>query len=190
MIIDQQTLNLIAEKYGYCGSWAVWGEEGDTPKSNMGDLTVFNADILNPNIVFVGLNISRGMITETFANFHDSRGRATDFKTRYALKGTKYWGAYMTDVLKDFEELSSGKMMSYLRKNKQFELDNIKSFEQELVDIGAVNPLIIAFGNDAFNILTRNLGNDYTIVKIPHYANYCSKEEYRVQVLSILDAIP
>ena len=30
---------------------------------------------------------------------------------------------------------------------------NIKSFEMELKDIGATNPIIIAFGNDSFKIL-------------------------------------
>ena len=46
---------------------------------------------------------------------------------------------------------------------------NIVSFEEELGDIGALNPTIIGFGNDSFNILKKNLGSKYNILK----ANLC-----------------
>ena len=29
------------KKYGHYASWAIWAEVGDTPKSNMGDLNIF-----------------------------------------------------------------------------------------------------------------------------------------------------
>ena len=55
---------------------------------------------------------------------------------------------------------------------------NIKSFEIELKDIGAKNPIIIAFGNDCFKILNE-LKEKYTIFKVPHYSSCISKEQLR-----------
>lgn len=34
-------------------------------------------------------------------NFHAGRN---DFKLRYALQGTRYWGSYITDAIKDYQE--------------------------------------------------------------------------------------
>ena len=44
---------------------------------------------LNPNIILVALNISRGDIAEPFANFHD-KIPSTDFKIKYAIKIFQY----------------------------------------------------------------------------------------------------
>ncbi|MFX1592199.1 MAG: hypothetical protein ACFFCL_05850 [Promethearchaeota archaeon] len=174
------------------GSWAIWAYEDDKPKSNIGDMTVLDPDInknllsqLNHNVVLVGLNISR-YIEIPFANFHNKRSGSNDFKIRFAFRGTPYWGGYMTDIIKDFEQKISGKVISYLRHNKHFERENLKIFLQELADIGANNPTLIAFGNDAYNILYRNLSNKFKIFKVPHYAIYISKEEYKKQVTRIL----
>lgn len=48
-------------------------------------------------------------------------------------------------------------------------------------------PLIVTFGRDAEVIARRNLGKEFDVCRIPHYANYTSKEKYREQVLDILD---
>ena len=192
-MISQTKFEFIKSKYQYWSSWAVWASQGERPKSNVGDLSVLdpknNPDllsILNPNVVLVALNISRGDITRPFANFHDSRSEATDYKIRYALNNTSLWGAYMTDIIKDFEEKMSGKVKSYLRENREFERVNVKFFIDELSDIGASNPTLIAFGNESFDILKRNLKEDFQILKVPHYANYSSKEKYRLQVKEVL----
>jgi hypothetical protein len=188
-MLDQNTFEFIREKYGYWASWAIWADEGATPKSNVGDLTVFETpevlNALNPEVVLVGLNISRGSIRAPFANFHDLRSEATDYKIRYALKGSPFWGGYMTDIIKDFDQKSSGKVVSYLKANKQFERENVEIFRQELKDLGAINPTIIAFGGDAYSILTKNFGDRLTVLKVPHYANYTSKETYRDAVWEI-----
>jgi len=191
-MIDSKKFEFIKKKYGYYASWAIWAEEGEKPKSNIGDLTILdpqkNKNLffqLNPNVVFVGLNISRGAIEVPFANFHDKRPEATDYKIRYALRGSPFWGGYMTDIIKDFDQKSSGKVVSYLRANKSFEEENVNSFRKELEDLGGENPTIIAFGKDSYNILIRNLKHEYKILKVPHYANYTSKENYREQIESI-----
>ena len=114
-MIDRVKFEFIKEKYGHQTSWAIWAEAGETPKSNVGDLSIFSGNYflnqLNPEIVLVGLNISRGDIKYPLANFHDARSEATDYKIRYALKDTPFWGGFMTDIIKDFNEKESGKMM-------------------------------------------------------------------------------
>jgi hypothetical protein len=166
-MISQEEFNLIKNKYGHYASWAVWANEGVRPKDNMGDLNIFNPNEnidllkqLNPNIILVGLNISR-RIRSPLANFHDSRSMANDFKIRYALKKSPFWGAYMTDIIKDFEQKISDKLMKYLRKNSEFEAENIKIFREEIKDLGVTNPKIIAFGGDTHKILTRNFNTEF-----------------------------
>ena len=65
-----------------------------------------------------------------------------------------------------------------LNNNGEDQLVLIKSFEIELKDIGAKNPIIIAFGNDCFKILNE-LKEKYTIFKVPHYSSCISKEQLR-----------
>lgn len=145
--------------------------------------------ILNPNFVLVALNISRGDITTAFANFHDARPEATDFKIRYAIKNTPLWGAYMTDIIKDFDEKISGKVVKYLKENIDLENENANFFLEEISDIGSQNPTLIAFGNDTFNILNRKFANRFKILKVSNYANYTGKEKYREQVHSMINQI-
>lgn len=191
-MIDQTQFEFIKKKYGHYASWAIWANEGEKPKDNVGDLSVLNIDsndellnLLNPNVILAGLNISR-RIEIPLANFHDARSKAMDYKIRYAFKDSPFWGAYMTDIIKDFEQKSSGKMMSYLRTDKKFEEENVKIFREEINDLGVNNPTIVAFGRDAHVILNRNFKNEFRIYKIPHYSNYTSKEKYREEVKSVL----
>ena len=170
-----EKLQEIKEKYGHMCSWAIWKEKDGKEKSNVGDLPVF--DIVNPNIVFVGLNIST-RILEPFANFHSPCSSAHDYKIRYAVSGTPFSGAYMTDVIKDFEEKAAGNMAKYITKNKDFLEENIRTFKQELEFIGAVNPIIIAFGNHAYKLLD-GFPNLY---KVSHYSSCVTKEGLREEL--------
>ena len=175
----------IKKEYGHRGSWAIWQKRDETKKAKfgMGVTTFFDNPEslpLNPNIILCGLNISKKIKTP-FSNFHPSHSTAHDYKIRYALEYTLFWGAYMTDIIKDYEEVISGKVMSYLRKNQEFEKENIASFEEELKCIGTTNPIIIAFGNDCFKILNKHFKNKYTIYKVPHYSSNISKEKLRLK---------
>lgn len=178
--------NKIKEKYGSISSWALWTIAADAKsKLGMGDISFFEnptqitLDLLNPNIVLVGLNISE-KILRTFGNFHPDKTSAQDYKTRFALQGSMFWGAYMTDIVKSYEEKISGNLMKYLSKNKAFEKENVKLFEQELLDIGSQNTIIIAFGNDSYNILKRNFKDKYTIYKVPHYSAFIQLDSLRL----------
>jgi len=192
--MERTRYELIKDRYGYVASWALWAEVGATPKSNIGELNIFDDPLihqkLNPNFVLVGLNVSRGLIKTPFANFHDSRTEATDFKIRYAIKNTILWGAYMTDILKDFNQKESGKVAQYLRTNRQFEIENCESFVEEINTLNVSDVTLIALGNETYSILRRNFKEDFNILKVPHYANYSSKEKYREEVNAVIEKIP
>jgi hypothetical protein len=192
-MITKEHFKNIANKYGEFASWAIWADEESTPKSNIGDLSIFDLDknpklldTLNPNVIMVGLNFSRSMVGEPFANFHDNRSQGQDFKIRYAFRGTEFYGAYMTDIIKDFEEKISGNVLKYLKENKDFELMNIRLFEQEILDLKCSNPILIAFGNLTYDLLYKYFGQKYLIKKIIHYSHQISKENYRSNVLETL----
>ena len=185
-MITSERFDLVKEKYAFYSSWAIWAQAGEKPKSNIGDLSVLDPNQnpsllsqLNPEIVFLALNISRGDIIHPFGNFHDARSEATDYKIRFALQDSIYWGGYMTDIIKDFDEKHSGKVISYLKKHENIIHKNIDQFKKELSDIGSNNPILISFGNDVFNILNKYLKKDFKVLKVPHYASYISKENYR-----------
>lgn len=186
--ISRKKFEEIKKLYGHYASWAVWAEEGSTPKSNMCSAIFNDESIINElhtDYILVALNISRA-IERPLGNFHPDYSEATDYKTRFAVKDTPLWGAYMTDIIKDFEEVASKKMIKYLRENPKFEQENVKTFLDELKFIGAENPVLVAIGNDSHKILKRNFGVNFQVLKIPHYANYSSKEKYREQILEAL----
>ena len=149
----------IKKKYGKTASWAIWAEEGKTPKSNICDLSIFNDNrilkILNPNYVFVGLNPSvQDADKDTWHNFHSKdTKRQNDYKLRYALKNTKFWGAYLTDLVSDVEETNSNKVsISVKNVNKT----SFKSRDEEEVA--------------GYADLVEHILNDYSV--IPLNENY------------------
>lgn len=181
--INLEKFEFIKSKYGYCSSWAVWQNEGETPKSNIGDLSIFEPtekllNSLKPEIVLVGLNFSDRDVNIPLANFHDSSPKATDFKLRYALKDTSFWGGYMTDLIKNYKEKDSSKLMQFVNKNNDFLEENINILKQELVDLNVTNKLIITLGKDVHKLMQSDFSN-YNFLNVPHYANYMSKEKYR-----------
>ena len=183
-MIHIQRFEAVRKKYGHYASWAVWGPQGKRPKDGMGDISFFDDPgdeflaTLDPETVLVALNISRP-VERPFGNFHPDYPEAQDYKLRHALLGTSFWGGYLTDTIKDFEEKVSGKMMGYLRQDPKFEQENIKIFREELATIGSTSPTLISLGGDSFAILKRNLGDEFPILKAPHYAMYINKDEYR-----------
>ena len=183
----------IEKKYGEFASWAVWANEDVKPISNIGDMSIFDLnknpsllETLNPNIIMVALNFSRTIEKKAFINFHDNRPQGQDYKIRYAFRDTEFYGAYMTDIIKDFEEKISGNVLQYLKNNKEFELMNVKLFEQEIADLKCSDPFIIAFGNIAFDILNKHFVQKYRIKKVMHYSQQISKENYRATVWQTL----
>jgi hypothetical protein len=190
-MIDATRFDLIKRKHGAYASWAVWAPPTGAPKSNMGNLEVLDEkanptllETLNPGVVMVGLNISRGFPNEPFRNFHDLNASANDFKIRYAFCDTSFWGAYMTDIIKGFVEPVSGTLLTYLGRHPEVVRDHVKTLRAELLDLGHPSPLILAFGGAAHALLVENLcANDYSVVvPLTHYSHRISKEKYRDKV--------
>ncbi len=194
-MIDKTTYEIMLDKYGQVGSWAIWKCPDKTPKSNTDDMSwVKDPDLLlriNTGYVFVGLNWSSthgdqsdgGMIP--WKNFHSGYSRQNDYKLRYALQGTKYEGSYITDIIKLYAEVDSNKVGDYLRKHPEIIKQNIKDFEEEISYLGE-KPVIVAMGEKAYKILNDNLGFKYRILQIKHYSYTIGKEDYRQEVLNAL----
>jgi hypothetical protein len=163
----------------------------------MGDLEVLDADTnpallgsLNPGVVMVGLNISRVFPDVPFRNFHDPNAAANDFKIRFAFRDTVFWGAYMTDVIKDFVEPVSGRLLDHLRANPQFVRAHVDTLRAEFADLGHPRPVVLAFGHAVHDLLNKHLRpDDYSHhVPITHYSHRISKENYRDMVCTQIHA--
>ena len=197
--MDLEKFEFIKEEYGDCASWAIWREQGNNPPLfNMGDLSVLdpqqNPNLLSqlkPDVVFVGLNISIDIgDQEPFSNFHSNYRYAQDYKLRFALKDTELWGGYMTDIIKDHVGKNVNEVKNYLRENTGVEEKNIETFRKELKDLGTENPTIIAFGDDAHNILIRHLNNEFNIFQVTHYSyRGLTKEDFRDEIKSLIERI-
>ncbi|WP_145059833.1 hypothetical protein [Adhaeretor mobilis] len=183
---------MIKEKHGQYASWAVWAAAGDTATSNIGDIGVLDPArnptllaALNPKVVMLGLNISRPVL-EPLSNFHDKKAQAKDFKIRHAFTGTRFYGAYMTDVLKFFVEVESSKVMSTVRKRPDILQDSAAILREEFRDLGVSQPELIAFGGYAASLAKKVLSpTDYSsLVRVTHYSHFVGQDNYRSEVLS------
>ena len=193
--MELERFNKIKEKYQYYASWAVWAE-GTLPMENVGDLSVLDPTLnpqlleqLNPNIVLVALNIAAADIEEPWENFHSSWHHAQDYKIRYAVRDTPLWGAYMTDIIKDHPELVAANVHAHLAHNPDVLHQNVENFKQELKDIGAKKPKLIAFGNVVCDILIDNLADEFEIFSITHYSHFINRDTYRNEVLELCEQL-
>lgn len=196
-MIDIRQFENIKRKHGLYASWAVWADASQKPKSNMGDVSHFKNDnvlsLLRNDVVMVGLNISRSASEpepDPFINFHDPNPAANDFKIRYAFKESAYYGAYMTDVIKFLEEVNSKAVMTHLRERPDIIEKNLALFREEMRDLRATAPIILAFGKDAHKLLSENLKeNEYSkLIKLTHYSHQIGKEAYKEAVFEEIGA--
>jgi hypothetical protein len=195
-MVDRRQFDLIADKHGGYASWAVWAPPARTPKSNVDDLSVFDVAtnpetlrLLREDVVMVGLNISRSF-TERFRNFHDPNPSANDFKIRYAFANTEFYGAYMTDIVKNVEEVSSAKFLKHLSSHPSLLKMNIDLLRDELRDLGSPRPTILTFGVAAHRLVAENIRSDeYShLVRLTHYSHQVGKEQYRELVLGQINS--
>ena len=197
-MLNKENYDYLERRYGDIASWAIWADATDTPRSNTGDLTVFDApdllEKLNPDYVFVGLNASsthgdlKTRAGRPWYNFHSDYARQNDFKLRYALKDTPYWGAYITDAIKEYPEVDSGKVVTYIRQHPEIIRKNIEILFDELAHL-AETPILIALGDEVYRLLTKHLDGRFKIVRIKHYAAYIGKEAYREELLQIMSRV-
>ncbi len=208
MTYSVEKIQDLGSKYGNVASWAVWAGQKDPSraKSGVDDLSIFDLNEANPILkllhckyVLVGLNVSRDVVRPTFSNFHSGYRYAQDYKLRLALNDTPMSGAWMTDIIKGAEadnikgyaELKASKLMRYLKENPKYEREQANLFRQELKDIGAEQPVLVAFGSDTEKVLRRNFENDgYRIAKLTHYSHAVRDDDLQDQVrkLSVCSA--
>ena len=135
----------------------------------------------------MGLNVAgHGELEDVpdWKNFHSELHTHHDFKLRYALKNTKYWGAYFTDIIKFHSDSNGENVMQYIKDNPIVLRKNTQLFEEEISYLGTI-PVLIPIGNKTYSILAPNLGHKYEIKKMSHYARAVSKEEYRRELLAL-----
>lgn len=199
-MISKELFDKIENKYGDVASWAVWEDVGLKPKSNIGNMNIFDLhknpsllEMLNNNVVMVGLNCSRPLKnnTEPFKNFHDSSPHTNDFKIRFAFKNTQFYGAYMTDLIKKTPNPNSHEITNYLKTNPKVIQDNISLFREELSYIESKEPIMLAFGVDAYKLLFDNLKIiEYSkLVRLTHYSHQIGKENYKKEVFGQIGKI-
>ena len=123
-MVSSSAFETISCRFRAVAGWTVWSEPGDSPKSNIADMSVLdpsrNSAILrslHARSILVGVNVCRpgSAVARPFANFHDPDPRATEFKLRFALRGTAVLGSYMTDIIKHAEAVDSSQLMKRLR---------------------------------------------------------------------------
>lgn len=133
----------------------------------------------------LGLNISRPVL-EPLSNFHNRGSHAKDFKIRFAFEGTRFYGAYMTDVLKFFVEAQSSRVLPAVRQRRDILETSAAILREEFRDLGTRKPEIIAFGADAATLARRVLDlADYSrVIPVTHYSHFVGKEKYRQEVLA------
>ena len=92
----------------------------------------------------------------------------------------------MTDVIKNLEMRSSNDVRSYLKNYPNVVQENISFFREEISELETREPVLLAFGVDAYNLLYSNLKrNEYSkLVRLTHYSHQISKEEYKEEVIS------
>jgi hypothetical protein len=91
----------------------------------------------------------------------------------------------MTDIIKFLEEVDSKHVMKYLKERPEIIENNLRTFRDEMQDIRATAPVILAFGKDTHKLLSENLNkNEYrTLIKLTHYSHQIGKEAYKETVL-------
>ncbi len=197
MSISKENYEKLKVQFGDVASWAIWKEPGTTPTSNTSDLTVFDAlDILNTlgtGYVFVGLNAANHKKDQNqvaaWSSFHSAYRYQRDFRLRYALIGDdRFWGSYITDIIKGYEETDSRQVIKAVREGDIDLNEQAIAFEQEIAMLGDSKPVLIALGNSVYDILKQCFNDKYIIFKIPHYSSQTakSKEDYRDKVQEAL----
>jgi hypothetical protein len=96
----------------------------------------------------------------------------------------------MTDAIKFLEDVDSKSVVRHLKEHPETIEANLKIFREEMQDLRATAPVILAFGKDTHKILSENLNaNEYgRLIRLTHYSHQIGKEAYRDAVLREIEA--
>ncbi|MDO4467040.1 MAG: hypothetical protein Q4C49_08535 [Bacillota bacterium] len=170
---------LLKEQFGHVGSFCLWSLPTHGLKSNTFDLSVFEQDdietILTDKVVWVDMYGSKEYQNRrdgrkiSWMNFHSDKARQNDYKLRFALQDTSYWGSYITP----------------LWKNTNISLEeNLILLEKEL---SILNPkIIVALGGNVYKALREQFSNQYKILVVKQPSFDIKVEEYRNEILEKL----
>ena len=194
MSIDRDRFDRIKKRWSAHSSWAVWAPRAawEPAKAHVDDLSVVDPDAnpnllatLRPDVILLGLNASsRGaeMEPEPFRNFHDGSRHARDHRIRFALGGTSWWGAFMTDVLDGYPETDSAEVIRYVRANPRAIREQFDRLEAKIAHLGAPDPLLVAFGGEAYRLARQVVGDRHRLTRITHYSHRIGRDAYRAEV--------
>ena len=180
----------IKKKYGQHASFAIWLNPESKTKEMVGDLGMFELASLTTTLaqihtkyILIGLNVSRSLIRGPLANFHDDSRFSQDYKLRYALNDSALWGAYITDIFKDVEEVDSTKIMKFMNVNYEIVDHHIKKLQLEIADVSRnEDTKIVAIGGASYSVLKKYFSKSHEVLKIRHYANRMQLESYREEM--------
>lgn len=176
-MISVRNYEYLKNTYGEYSSWALWKLPiNATSKDQIDDLSIFDdeniCEELNDKYVFVGLNASEQQTTNAkWRCFHsDDIKKQNDYKLRYALKDTKYWGSYITDIIKGLRLTKSETVEKYIKNNPEYLQKNVNMFLDEINHISE-KPILVAMGDAVYKLL-KSIPElkKYKILKIMHYA--------------------
>jgi hypothetical protein len=81
--------------------------------------------------------------------------------------------------------VESKNVLKYLREHPDVIDENVSRFREEMKDLHASTPLILAFGKDTYRLLNEHLRKVACgkLIGITHYSHQIGKERYRETVL-------
>ena len=185
-MVEKKVYDELKEKYGEVSSWAIWAPVGDKAKSNIGDMTVFDnsnlLETLHTDFIFVALNEGdhgerEDGYTGSWANFHSPYSAGYDYKLRFVLKDTRFWGSYMADIIKHHNDPNSADVIKLVDTTEGLLEKNIEEFKNELKIIGG-DPTLVALGGAAKKWLDDHFAGEYPILLMQHFSNWGGQETY------------
>jgi hypothetical protein len=158
-----------AINYEKCGSWAVWDENNEKSVD-----VIRKCERLHAKVVVVALNISKEL-EESWSNF---RGGKHDRKLKELLNKSSAKGAYMTDLIKSYNEPDSFKVSKRI-KDSEFLEAHLDDFKDEMQTVGAnKDTIFLLFGSQVRDVFEKHLRQDYpNYVSCIHYSSYSITDE-------------
>lgn len=147
--MDGKTISQVAAQYPWA-SWAVWDDafpDGDCVEKRPERLVEFvhdRAEVLTPNIVFMGLNRSDDL-PAPYSNFHAPTRKHYDYRLKEFIQDgglDRLRGAYMTDLVDEVDPDS---------RNVKVTDDDAAVLLEQLRLLGESEFHVVCFGNKPFD---------------------------------------
>ena len=186
-MINKDVYGDLKNQYGLTSSWTVWSKpanENWKSKELISDMTPFSNEEcllkdLNGDYIFVGLNpAAHDAETNDMAwrNFHSKDvKRSQDYKLRYALKDTPYWGSFITDLCTDIVETDSRRVLDETGE------EQYKVAVNRIVEIREVlggKATVVAVGWASYKKLKKYLPVEIELKRITHFSARVNLDKY------------